>query len=170
MAVERLSFLGTLYRLTTYIVIALHMELICLGKPTVDEILQQGIHGPLETKPGERKKYLGTLRERIIVALKRSQVRETEVYPQIENNMKQYPDAHLFLNGSIEYQAISKYIKLAAKYKIEHTIVSNMENDTDIGLVLAMDHAIDKEEIYLASKAVKVTEPKKGLLAKLFKR
>ena len=148
------------------------MELIYLKKPTVDEVLQQGIYGAMETKPDERRKYLGTLRERIIVALKKNQVAETEIYPQIEQLMKENPQAHLFLNGNMSYEDLSKYVKIATKQKIEHTIVTNKEHDSEIGLVLAMDYAIDKEEIYLTKKVVVQQEVKKskGFFAKLFKK
>ncbi|CAH2717663.1 putative protein YueI [Neobacillus rhizosphaerae] len=142
-----------------------------MKKPTVDEVLQQGIYGPLETKPDERRKYLGTLRERIIVALKNSQVAEAEIYPQVELYMKGNPSAHLFLNGNMNYENLSKYVKLATKYKIEHTIVTNKEHDTEIGLVLAMGHAIDKEEIFITKKEVAPQEIKKnkGFFAKILK-
>jgi uncharacterized protein YueI len=148
------------------------MELIYLKKPTVDEVLQQGIYGAIETKPDERRKYLGTLRERIIVAMKKSQVAETEIYPQIEQLMKENPRAHLFLNGNMSYEDLSKYVKMANKQKIEHTIVTNKEHDSEIGLVLAMDHAIDKEEIYITKKVAVQQEVKKskGFFAKLFNR
>ena len=59
-----------------------------MKKPNVEEVLQQGIHGPLETKPDERRKFLGTLRERIIVSLKKSQVAEADIYPQVEREME----------------------------------------------------------------------------------
>jgi uncharacterized protein YueI len=148
------------------------MELIFLKKSNVEEVLQQGIHGALETKPDERRQFLGTLRERIILALKKNQVAEATIYPQVEREMKKNPQANLLLNGNIEYAALSKYVKLAAKHKIEHTIVTNKERDTDIGLLLAMDHAIDKEEIYITQKEISQPEPpkSKGLFAKLFKR
>jgi uncharacterized protein YueI len=148
------------------------MELICLKKPTVDEVLQKGIYGTLETKPEERRKFLGSLRERIIVALKKRQVGEKTIYPQVEQEMKKNPQAHLFLNGTMNYGELSKYIKLASKYKIEHTIVTNKDHVTEIGLVLAMGHAIDKEEIYITRKLQIMPEVKrkKGLFAKLFKR
>jgi uncharacterized protein YueI len=148
------------------------MELIYLKKTTVDEVLQQGIYGPLETKPDERRKFLGTLRERIIAALTKSQVGEMEVYPQVEQHMKENPQSHLFLNGNMSYESLSKYVKLATKYKIEHTIVTNKEHDSEIGLVLAMEHAIDKEEIYITKKVTVQQEVKKnkGFFAKLFKR
>jgi uncharacterized protein YueI len=148
------------------------MELICLKKTTVDEVLQQGIYGPQETKPDERRKYLGTLRERIIVALNKSQVAEAKVYPQVEQTMREYPGAQLLLNGDMNYEELSKYVKLAAKNKIEHTIVTNKEHDTEIGLVLAMNQAIDKEEIFITKKEqlLENIAEKKGFFSKLFKR
>jgi uncharacterized protein YueI len=148
------------------------MELIFLKKPSVDEVLQQGIYGPLETKPEERRKFLGTLRERIIIALKKSQVGETKIYPQVEQEMRKNPKAHLLLNGTMNYGDLSKYVKLASKYKMEHTIVTNKDYETEIGLVLALDYAIDKEEIYITKKAPIQFDvnKKKSLFAKLFKR
>jgi uncharacterized protein YueI len=149
------------------------MELIELKKTTVDEVLQQGIYGPLETKPDERRKFLGTLRERIVLALTKSQVGESTVYPQVEQHMKKKPQSHLFLNGNMNYEALSKYVKLATKYKIEHTIVTNKEHDSEIGLVLAMDHAIDKEDIYITKKVpaqLQEVKKSKGFFSKIFKK
>ncbi|MCM3727129.1 YueI family protein [Neobacillus cucumis] len=143
-----------------------------MERKTVEDVLQQGIYGPLETKPEERRKYLGTLRERIIVALTKSQVAEAKIYPQVERFMKEYPEAQLLLNGNMAYEELSKYVKLAAKNKMEHKIVTNKEHNTDIGLVLAMNIAIDKEHIFISQK-VQIPEKlpeKKSLFAKLFKR
>jgi uncharacterized protein YueI len=145
-----------------------------LSKQSVDEILQQGIQGPKEIKPDEKRKFLGTFRERIIIALKNNQVMENDIYPQVESCMMENKVAHLFLNGNISYEKLSKYVKLAKKYKIEHTIVTNKEHDTEIGLVLAMDHAIDKEEIYIVEKEPEPAKPprqeKPSIFSKLFKR
>jgi uncharacterized protein YueI len=143
-----------------------------LKKPNVEEVLQQGIYGALETKPDERRKFLGTIRERIIVALKKSQVAETDIYPQVEKEMETNPQAHLFLNGNMDYTTLSKYVKLATKYKLEHTIVTNKEHDSEIGLILAMEYAIDKEEIYITRKEMKLPDEKKkkGFFSKIFNR
>ncbi|WP_260871816.1 YueI family protein [Bacillus sp. X1(2014)] len=145
-----------------------------MKKTTVDEVLQQGIYGPLETKPDERRKFLGTLRERIVVALTKSQVGEANVYPQVEKQMKEKPKSHLFLNGNMSYETLSKYVKLATKYKIEHTLVTNKDHDSEIGLVLAMDHAIDKEDIYITNKEPKAVKQEgkksKGFFSKIFNR
>ncbi|MFB5197909.1 YueI family protein [Neobacillus sp. KR4-4] len=145
-----------------------------MKKPTVDEVLQQGIYGPLQTKPDERRKFLGTLRERIVLALTKSQVGEANIYPQVEKQMKEKPQSHLFLNGNMSYETLSKYVKLATKYKVEHTLVTNKDHDSEIGLVLAMDHAIDKEDIYITNKEPNIIKDEgkksKGFFSKLFNR
>lgn len=143
-----------------------------MKKPSVEEVLQQGIYGALETKPDERRKFLGTIRERIIVVLKKTQVAETNIYPQVEKEMAANSQANLYLNGNMDYSTLSKYVKLASKYKLEHTIVTNKEHDSEIGLVLAMEYAIDKEEIFITKKELKLPEQKKkkGLFSKIFNR
>lgn len=147
-----------------------------LHKQSVDDILKEGIYGPKEIKPEEKRKFLGTFRERVLIALSRSQVREREIYPQVEEQMKENSSVRLLLNGNIDYESLSKYVKLAQNHHIEYTIVTNKEQDTDIGLVLAMDHAIDKEDIYVVKKEPALQQAQNGgkekssIFAKLFKR
>ncbi|MFJ7975550.1 YueI family protein [Peribacillus sp. NPDC096379] len=136
----------------------------------VDEIIQQGIHGQKELKPEERKRYLGTIRERIIAVLTQPQVRDKEVYQEFMNLMKKHPQALLFANGNMEYSSLKKYIEAAQVNKIPYKMVINKDYNTDIGLVLAFEYAVDKEEIFLEKKDsnLKITKVKeKGSLAKL---
>ena len=51
-----------------------------MPKPNIDDYLNQGIYGTKETNPDERRQFLGTLRERIEVALTQGQVMEEKVY------------------------------------------------------------------------------------------
>jgi uncharacterized protein YueI len=144
-----------------------------MSNSKVDEYLQQGIHGAKQTKPDERRRFLTTLRERVVIALTQAQVMKKGVEPQIEQLMDENPQAHLFLNGNISYTYLSKYIKAAEKRDIEFTIVTNKEYDSELGLVLAHDHAIDKEDIYLSKKISPAAQPakeKKGFFSKLFRR
>jgi uncharacterized protein YueI len=143
----------------------------------IDDYIQQGIHGDKQTKPDERRKFLGTLRERVVIALTQSQIREAGVYKQIEDAFRQNPKAHLFLNGNMSYSELSKYTKVAGKYDIDYTMVTNKEHNSEIGLVLAYDHAIDKEEIFVQKDRKKYngasTNEKKGIFtifSKVFKR
>ena len=142
----------------------------------IDDYLMEGIHGQKQTKPEERRKFLGTLRERIIIALTQPQIREEGIYPQVDAAFKNNPKAQLFLNGNMNYSELSKYTTLAAKYKIEYTMVTNKEFNSEIGLVLAHNYAIDKEEIYVKKTEEKEKSPqkknKKGIVnifSKIFK-
>ncbi|MFD2214563.1 MULTISPECIES: YueI family protein [Metabacillus] len=118
----------------------------------IDEYIQQGITGPREINPDERRKFLGTLRERVVVALTQSQVREKGTYSEVEELMKQNKEATLFLNGKMNYTYLSDYIKLANNVGNKYLISTDKEHDTDLGLVLAFDYAIDKENIYITKK------------------
>ncbi|RTR26757.1 DUF1694 domain-containing protein [Robertmurraya yapensis] len=143
--------------------------------PNLDDYLQQGMYGQKEINPDERRKFLGTLRERVVIALTQAQVREENIFTEVEEALKSNRDATLLLNGNIDYAHLSKYIKLASKYKAEYTIVTNNEHNSEIGLVLAQEHAVDKEDIYVTHKKIEYVESKekKGLLSgltKIFKK
>lgn len=138
-----------------------------MGNSNVDDYLQKGIYGEKQTKPEERKKYLGTLRERIVVALTKKQVMENGVYPEVVQLMKEHPGSTLLLNGELDYSYLSDYIASANKTGTPFSIVSNKSHDTNIGLVLAYEYAIDKEEIFIEKQEKKETEIKKGVLTNL---
>ncbi|MCC3358508.1 YueI family protein [Bacillus sp. REN16] len=123
-----------------------------MANQNVDDYLQQGIHGAKEIKPEERKKFLGTIRERVEFVLTQSQVRENKVYQEIQDACKKNNEVHMYLNGHVDYRFLSKYVKLASANNIEYTIVTNKDSNSDLGLVLAFDHAIDKDEIYINEK------------------
>lgn len=139
-----------------------------MEKSNVDEYLQKGIYGAKQTKPEERKKYLGTLRERIVVTLTNGQVMEKGVYPEVEQFMKENPKATLLLNGNLDYSYLSDYIATATKHNINFSIVTDKTHETNIGLVLTYDYAIDKDEIYIQKKVPEqVPKKKNGILAGL---
>jgi uncharacterized protein YueI len=136
-----------------------------LNKPDVEDYLTQGIHGPKETNPDERRKFLGSLRERIEIALKQEQVKEDAVYPEVEQAMKNHKETQLLLNGHLDYEYLSKYIKLATENSIPYTMVTNKEHNSEIGLVLAHKEAVDKEDIFVTKKlnvSEQPEEKKKG--------
>lgn len=149
-----------------------------MSNPNVEDYLQKGMYGAKETKPEERRKFLGTLRERVVIALKQSQVIEASIYREIEKAMQTNSGAKLYLNGHLDYSYLSKYIRKANQYKMEYTIVTNKDSDSEIGLLIAYDYAVDKESIYItnnksSSNQINKQEKKKRiprLLAKLFKR
>jgi len=147
-----------------------------MSNPNLEDYLQKGMYGAKEINPAERIQFLGSLRERVVVALKQSQVMETSVYKEIEEAMKTNKRAKLYLNGHLDYSYLSKYIKVANQVNMEYTIVTNKDGDTEIGLLIAYDHAIDTENIYVENKGDDLHEDnsshhveKKGLFSSIGK-
>ncbi|WP_227396855.1 YueI family protein [Jeotgalibacillus aurantiacus] len=123
------------------------------GKRNVDDYLQEGIYGARETLPDERRMYLTSIRERIEYALYQNQIRESEVYPEIEEAMKKYKELKLFLNGNMSYRFISKYIQLADRHGVSYQVVTNREHNSEYGLILSHPDAVDKETITLPKRS-----------------
>ncbi|ALC82218.1 MULTISPECIES: YueI family protein [Bacillus] len=115
---------------------------------SMDQYIQQGIYGTLETKKDERRLFLGSIRERVIIALTIGQVRRKAVYKEVEQALNSNKEAKLLLNGQMNYGDFSKYIQLANKSGNDFTIVSDSFHPL-LGLVLAAPTAVDKDKIYI---------------------
>ncbi|API92837.1 hypothetical protein J32TS6_20580 [Virgibacillus pantothenticus] len=121
-----------------------------MSKKNVDDYLTEGMYGTRLPKDHERKQFLGTLRERIVLALTKGQVMSNKGLEQLEEAMKENPEAKLIINGHVSNRFLKEEKKIADKYNIPHSTITNQEaEDTDIGAVLTYDYAIDKEEIFI---------------------
>ncbi|GGB42174.1 DUF1694 domain-containing protein [Virgibacillus dakarensis] len=137
----------------------------------VEDYLNEGIYGVRKPKQAERLKYLGTLRERIVVALSKGQVMADKGLNGLEDAMQKHPDSKLLLNGHIPSRFFEEERKLAKIYNIPYTSITNEDYDSEIGAVLTYDFAIDKETIFVDDDDDSVTERKqdepKSLLDKI---
>lgn len=120
-----------------------------MSKKTVDDYLNDGIYGSKRPKEGERRKYLGTLRERIILQLTIGEVMTDAGINKLDEMMREHKDAKLLINGEVSYRFLSEEKKVANKHNIPYTVITNEEADTDVGAVLTCDYAIHKEDIFL---------------------
>ncbi|MBA3924916.1 YueI family protein [Listeria rustica] len=135
---------------------------------SIDDYIDRGIHGAKEINPAERKKYLGTFRERIEIQMSKQEVFQKYCTKELEQEMKDHPKAKLLLNGSISYEILRSYIMLAEKHKMPFSIVAREDDDTPIGLVLAEDHEINREDTHLHETPV-ITEDITGRVSLLDK-
>ena len=117
----------------------------------IDDYLDKGIKGAPELKASERREYLTQFKERILLALMDGQVMKPKVYKPIEDLMKQNRSSHLYLDGRLSYQYLSKYIRLANANSIPFTIVEDRSTSTSIGLVLANPTYVGKENIFVSN-------------------
>ena len=131
-----------------------------LVKKDVNEFLMDGIYGTRLPKQEERNKYLGTLRERIVLALTIGQVMTDKGLKALKEEMLQHPNAKLIFNGAVANKFLTEEKQLAEKHHIPYTVMMNDEVETHIGAVLAYDDAIDKEDIFIKDEPTTAKQQK----------
>lgn len=141
-----------------------------MNKKDIEDYLQEGIYGAREIKPDEKRKYLGTYRERVILALTKSQVRGKKGLAELENSMVKFPNSRLLMNGNMSFHFFKPYRELASKNGIFYTSITNREAESDYGIILTEKTAIDVEDILLAEeeKPAKKEKQNKSWWKKLF--
>lgn len=134
-----------------------------MSKKDVNDYLTEGMYGVRLPKEAERQRFLGTLRERIVIALTIGQVMTDSGISHLEEAMKEHnKDTQLLINGSVSHRFLTAEKGLANQYDIPYTVISNEDVDTDIGAVLTYQYAINKENIFIKEESTeKQTEPKK---------
>ncbi|KGX92006.1 hypothetical protein N781_02990 [Pontibacillus halophilus JSM 076056 = DSM 19796] len=123
-----------------------------MSQKDVDDIIQEGIYGKRETKPDERRRFLGTIRERVVLALTKGQLMQDKALQELESAMQEHRNTTLLLNGEVSSRFMTEEKRLAEKYSIPYTEVSNQGTSTDLGAVLTYDYAVDIEEIFVSDK------------------
>lgn len=79
-----------------------------MSKKYVKNYLQEGMYGTRLPKESERKKYLGTLRERVAFVLTVGDVMSDRGLDELECQLKKHPKANLLLNGNISYRFLKR--------------------------------------------------------------
>ncbi|MFE5471078.1 YueI family protein [Bacillus safensis] len=120
-----------------------------MKEESVDFYLQQGIFGHAETKPDERRMFLGSLRERALLALTKGQVSRNKPYQEVEQILKANRQATVLLNGELSYPSYSQYVKMANTAGCSFKVVNHHEAHSPFGLVIEMPSAVNQEHIYL---------------------
>ncbi|MCM3139391.1 MULTISPECIES: YueI family protein [Bacillus] len=120
-----------------------------MKEESVDFYLQQGIFGHAETKPDERRMFLGSLRERALLALTKGQVSRNKPYHEVEQILKTNRQATVLLNGELSYASYSQYVKMANAAGCSFKVVNHHEAHSPFGLVIEMPSAVNQEHIYL---------------------
>lgn len=120
----------------------------------VNERLEQNQNGSgPNLKPDEKRLYLGTFRERVILAIKASEVGSEESKTVLADKLKAYPDATLLIDQNQTGDDYIDYLKLAIQSGNAYTLLSNNEiskQTTDpYAFVLAAKTAVNIDNINL---------------------
>lgn len=124
-------------------------------KSQMEQHLQNSVYGTPKINPDEQRHYLGTFRERVSLAMTIGEVIDRQNLDAFITEISAHPDYQVILNGHIDQADLAPYLKLASQHNLKFTIRQDTiygVNDSDIGLVVASDEAINQNPIGLTKK------------------
>lgn len=143
--------------------------------------LINSFYGAPQTLTDEHRQYLGSLRERTVLRITNKELSNLDTFNCLTNHIDYFKKQQLsfLINGKLNSQVISKYIKLAVSNNFNFTLIDNNNAQTDTsatGLLIVADHAVNHDKITLntlfkakdTENTVSTTTEKKGFLANLF--
>jgi len=121
----------------------------------INERLQQEQlgNGTPKINPDEQSRYLGTFRERVIVAVKVSQLGSTAIQSAFATSLKSHSIGKVLIDQNLAGDYFAKYVGLATQSKHPFTLLSDAtkshQQDDLIAVLLAANTAVNVDNIYL---------------------
>ena len=105
----------------------------------------------LQTNPDERRRYLGSLRERVFIRMDNEEVLDTHLQKIFLNHIKDYEGYTVLINGKCTTMPFIDQVEAAcAQNNIKFTLVSNETARTgahDSAILVVNNKAINKPRI-----------------------
>lgn len=117
----------------------------------ISDRLKQASNGPLQTRPDERRRYLGSLRERVFVRLSNQDFANPDLVKVFLDHFDDYQDLTILINGKItENNAVNQIEAKASKTNIPFTLVSDNSAKTgleDTAVLVVAKEALNRNRI-----------------------
>ena len=134
-----------------------------------------------QTKPDERRRYLGSLRERVLVRMNNSEVKDPTLDKLFLDHIDDYKDYTVLINGNInDNNFLGKVEGLCSKKGIAFTLVNNETakvGPEDSAILVVSKTAINKPRIEIGqvyppempkTELAQPNNKKRGFLHRLF--
>jgi len=124
-------------------------------KSPMDEHLQTAMYGTPKINPDEQRHYLGTFRERVSLTMTIAEVVNRQNLSAFLTEITAHPTFQVILNGHIDQADLAPYLKIASQHNVKFIIRQDTiygVNDSDLGLVVTSDTAINQAPVALAKK------------------
>lgn len=115
--------------------------------------LESSLHGTPQTNPDERRRYLGSLRERVFLSMTNAQLQQPALQKQFEAHLNEFKPYQVLLNGKNE--AATQYLAALSAQAIPFTLVNNETaqlEPTAYGLLVVAAEAINCDPIAIDLK------------------
>ncbi|MEJ6400385.1 YueI family protein [Nicoliella lavandulae] len=122
---------------------------------SVNNRLEQSSYGTPKINPDEQRKYLGTFRERVSLAIMIKDLDSSQAQTAFQEDAKAHPDFQLIVNGQLDQSQTGPYIKIASQNNIKFTIRNDsfyFNQPDSYGVVFAAPTAINEGQIEVHQK------------------
>jgi uncharacterized protein YueI len=120
-------------------------------KDELKNTIAAGIYGTPELKPDEKRRYLGSFRERVIQAVTFDQLRTKEGLKVMTQALKDRRAVELLIHQKARTTAMPLIVE-AQRCGLDFTIVSDPRFVGDIAVALVAAQAVDTAELYAETK------------------
>lgn len=106
-----------------------------------------------QTKPDERRRYLGSLRERVFVRMNNTEVKDPALTQLFLTHFNDYTGFSILINGNLNDEFLNQVEAQCGKTNIPFTIVTNETAKTgpeDTAILVVSNTAINKMRIEIA--------------------
>lgn len=139
-----------------------------MSDDNMQEHLNSALYGPPQTNPDERRRFMGSLRERVALRVSNQELADPKRQQQVAPLLKDFHDDgyKALLNGKLDNAVTGPYMKMLTDANIPFTLVANETAQTDekaAGLLIVSDKAINQSTIDLPplDQDQDKTQPKK---------
>ncbi|MEJ6348304.1 YueI family protein [Holzapfeliella sp. He02] len=120
-----------------------------------ERLEQSGMTSTPQTNPDERRKYLGSLRERVLVRLSVAQLKDQKIVKTLVSHIPSYQNYQVLINNKINTANASLIIKCCSQNNIKFSLISDQSaqiEDDKTGVLVVSSEAINEPVIDIAQK------------------
>ncbi|MBM6753324.1 YueI family protein [Lactobacillus alvi] len=122
------------------------------GESKLEQHLNASLYGVPELKAVEKRKYLGTFRERVYLTIKVTQL-STDWLPVFEKEIVKSADRLVLINGNLDDRLIRPYLRVAAQHQVNFTLKTGSEyqiTPESLAIVITASTAVNLAEVDIA--------------------
>ncbi|AQP53548.1 hypothetical protein CBF34_00335 [Vagococcus penaei] len=135
-----------------------------MANKDVQDYLDKGLFGAPQLRPDEQKLFLGTFRERVVLALTIQEMESLKYDNLIIERLNTFDRGHFLINANVSLPAQDHYMKLAQTYEKNFRLVDTDHDkgkEETIGLVYAVDTPVDLDDIFVPNNFLAQREQEK---------
>ncbi|ERL66447.1 YueI family protein [Schleiferilactobacillus shenzhenensis] len=121
----------------------------------VNQRIEESAAGGRQTNPDERRQYLGSLRERVFLAITVGQLPDPDVLTAFNAHLADFKGYSALINGKVDNSITGAYIKALSSGGIPFTLVNDTTTPSDnaaMGLLIVAKAAINEPTVAITAK------------------